>query len=63
MTPIVKTDGKRLISLSKDKWTEHDMFDLSICKNGWQSTTIGIDKEMVYWLHEATKELIKNIKE
>lgn len=51
---ITKKSGKKEVSLSDEKWA--DPFDLSICRNGWQSTSIAVDHEMLLMLREIIKE-------
>ena len=52
----VKTDDKRRISISNSDRYNPDLFDIKICLNGWQSTTVTVDREMLGWLSDAIKK-------
>ena len=51
----VKTDGKRRIIVSDAQYAEEG-FDVSVCRNGYQSTVATMDKEMLIWLRDAITE-------
>jgi hypothetical protein len=51
----VKTDGERRIIVRDARYPEEG-FDVSVCLNGYQSTIVSMDKEMLLWLKEAITE-------
>lgn len=51
------TDGKRLVSVGNDKDATGGI-SLEICHNGYQTTNIGLDREMLTWLHVVVNEYI-----
>ena len=51
----VKTDGKRKIIVKPAHYSEEG-FDVSVCINGFQSTIVTMDEEMLGWLKDAITE-------
>lgn len=54
---VVKTDGKKEIIVSQSRYAS-DELEISICRNGFQSTVVSIDEEMLQWLHDAIAEYL-----
>ena len=54
--------GKRSVSLEP---IDHNYtrFNLSICRNGWQTTVVEIDRDMVYWLGDIAQEMSQYIED
>lgn len=51
----VKTDGKRRISIAAASMPQEG-FNVSVCRNGWQTTVVTLDQEMLMWLRDAITE-------
>jgi hypothetical protein len=54
--PIIKTDGKREI-IVKDGFHGHGI-DLHVCTNGFQTTIVNMDNDMLSWLRESIDEYL-----
>ena len=52
---LTATDGKRSVTFSPSTWGD-TYVELSICRNGWQTTTVEIDRDMVVWLRDMAEE-------
>ncbi|MCK7581041.1 MAG: hypothetical protein MZV65_39560 [Chromatiales bacterium] len=50
---ITKTDGTRSISVSKSRYSG---IDIAVCLNGWQTTVVRIDDDMLQWMVDAVAE-------
>jgi len=47
-----RTDGTRAVEVKTPK-KEGQLFALSVCRNGFQTTTIDIDETMLVWLRDC----------
>ena len=59
MKNTVKTDGNRTVEVRPAKYATEG-FDVSICRNGWQSTVVTMDREMLLWLRDAITEQLRD---
>lgn len=50
-----KSDGQRQVSIT-DAHMEIGCYDISVCRNGHQSTVVTLDEQMVRWLRDAITE-------
>lgn len=57
MKIITKTDGKRSIGIGKIY--SKDGVDLSFCRNGFQTTVVKVDRDMLPWLIDAVYEYLE----
>ena len=55
-------NGKRSVSLEPGD-RNGTRFNLSVCKNGWQTTVVEIDRDMVYWLGDIAQEMSQYIED
>lgn len=53
-----RTDGKRSICISDEDY-DYGGFDVQVCRNGYQTTIVTMDKEMLIWLKHAIVEHLK----
>lgn len=51
---VERSDGKRTVKVSSDGGTP----EISICRNGYQTTVVAADLEMLEWLFEALDEYL-----
>lgn len=56
MKSMMRTDGIKSVSVEKSERAKRDSYDLTICKNGWQSVSVEVDREMLNWLSEIIKK-------
>lgn len=61
MTPIIKTDGKRKITIKKARY--EDAYEIGFCRNGYQTLVATADKEMITWLIDALSQINAEIAE
>lgn len=51
---ITKTDGKKKLTIETAEYEE--AIELGVCRNGYQTTVVTIDFEMIDWLKDALEE-------
>lgn len=51
------TDGTRSVSVQGDKYSEGQP-TISVCQNGYQTTTVGLSQQMLVWLADAIDEYL-----
>ena len=51
---IVKTDGKRKITIKKSNY--EDAIEVGVCRNGYQTNIVPVDTRMIDLLMDALKE-------
>lgn len=59
---IFKTDGKRRVAISDEDYVFGGI-DIKVCRNGWQTTVVTIDKEMLSWLKDVITEYLEHSSE
>ena len=52
---VIKTDGKRKVTVWPAYYASEG-FDVGICRNGYQTTVVTMDREMLAWLRDAITE-------
>lgn len=50
-----KSDGQRQVSITAAS-REIGCYDISVCRNGHQSTVVTLDEQMILWLRNAITE-------
>ena len=55
---MMRSDGKRRISVNPASMSSDDV-DVTVCRNGVQSTVITMDVEMLGWLQTAISEYLE----
>lgn len=55
-----KSDGKRKVSISAAHMASEG-YDISVCRNGHQTTVVTMDEEMTRWLRDAIGEHLEDV--
>ena len=56
----IRTDGKRLVQIFNDRFDEAHEVSLAFCRNGYQTTSVTIDLEMLSWVGDVVDEYNKS---